>query len=204
MPIDRSTFIRTSSPPTPSAIRWRRSAATSPTGRATRPVTTEQMIAAMDEAGVRQVRHRAGLDLLRPRQLLRRRRGRGPSRPLHRRVLGRRAGGRREPSACATGSAAKLTGLRLFTIGSTMPDQASWLDDPKTYPAWEIRRRARSPGLPADVAQGFPAADRDLIERFPKVKIILDHLRAAAARDGPPYAQPQSLFDARRAIRTST
>src|SRR6202790_1000663 len=30
-----------------------------------------------------------------------------------------------------------LTGMRLFTIGSTMPDQASWLDDPKTYPAWE-------------------------------------------------------------------
>src|SRR5205814_9475862 len=30
-----------------------------------------------------------------------------------------------------------LTGMRLFTIGSTMPDQASWLDDPKSYPAWE-------------------------------------------------------------------
>src|SRR3954462_8588024 len=30
-----------------------------------------------------------------------------------------------------------LTGMRLFTIGSTMPDQASWLDDPKTDPAWE-------------------------------------------------------------------
>src|SRR3954471_9466800 len=30
-----------------------------------------------------------------------------------------------------------LTGMRLFTIGSTMPTQASGLDDPQTYPAWE-------------------------------------------------------------------
>ncbi len=32
----------------------------------TRPVTTEQMIAAMDKGRRRQVRDRAGLDLLRP------------------------------------------------------------------------------------------------------------------------------------------
>lgn len=29
-----------------------------------------------------------------------------------------------------------LTGLRLFTFGSTMSEQASWLDDPKSYPGW--------------------------------------------------------------------
>ncbi len=45
-----------------------------------------------------------------------------------------------------------FTGMRLFTIGSTMPDQASWLDDPKTYPAWECAERARHLDLPADVA----------------------------------------------------
>src|SRR6185369_11116651 len=28
----------------------------------------------------------------------------------------------------------KLTGLRLFTFGSTMAEQANWLDDPKSYP----------------------------------------------------------------------
>jgi hypothetical protein len=27
-------------------------------------------------------------------------------------------------------------GMRLFTFGSTMSEQASWLDDPKSYPAW--------------------------------------------------------------------
>src|SRR6204780_4151850 len=30
----------------------------------------------------------------------------------------------------------KLSGMRLFTFGSTMSEQASWLDDPKSYPAW--------------------------------------------------------------------
>jgi predicted TIM-barrel fold metal-dependent hydrolase len=30
----------------------------------------------------------------------------------------------------------QLTGLRLFTFGSTMSEQANWLDDPKSYPAW--------------------------------------------------------------------
>ena len=31
-----------------------------------------------------------------------------------------------------------LTGMRLFTTGSTMPDQADWLDDPRCFPAWEL------------------------------------------------------------------
>jgi L-fuconolactonase len=30
-----------------------------------------------------------------------------------------------------------LTGMRLFTIGSTMSTQADWIDDPKAFPAWE-------------------------------------------------------------------
>ncbi len=60
-----------------------------------RPVPTRDMVAAMDEAGVDKAAHRAGLDLLRPRQHLCGRGGRRASRALHRRVLGRRAGARR-------------------------------------------------------------------------------------------------------------
>src|SRR3954464_10643821 len=29
------------------------------------------------------------------------------------------------------------TGMRLFTTGSTLPDQATWFVDRKTYPFWE-------------------------------------------------------------------
>lgn len=88
----------------------------------------------------------------------------------------------------------KLTGLRLFTIGSTMPDQAAWLDDPKSYPAWQT---ATDLGIPICLQmspKAFPEMIR-LIERFPKAKIILDHCARPVFNDGPPYAQAQNLFD---------
>jgi len=86
-----------------------------------------------------------------------------------------------------------LTGLRLFTIGSTMPDQASWLDDPKTYPAWQC---ASELGLSICLqmsAAALPQMIR-LAERFPRVRIILDHMARPQIEDGPPYAAAESLF----------
>ena len=87
----------------------------------------------------------------------------------------------------------KLTGMRLFTIGSTMPDQASWLDDPKSFPAWDC---AGELGLSICLqmsAKAFPQMLR-MIELFPKVRIILDHMGRPALEDGPPYAAAESLF----------
>ena len=51
-----------------------------------------------------------------------------------------------------------LTGLRLFTFGSTMSEQANWLDDPKSYPAWTCAGELGLVDLPADVGQGDPAS----------------------------------------------
>jgi predicted TIM-barrel fold metal-dependent hydrolase len=88
----------------------------------------------------------------------------------------------------------KLTGLRLFTIGSTMTDQASWLDDPMSYPAWQT---ASDLGIPICLQMSPPAFPQmiGMIERFPQAKIILDHCARPVLNDGPPYAQAQSLFD---------
>jgi L-fuconolactonase len=86
-----------------------------------------------------------------------------------------------------------LTGMRLFTIGSTMPDQASWLDDPKSYPAWEC---AGELGLSVCLQlspSAFPQMIR-MVERFPDVRIIVDHLARPVMADGPPYAAAASLF----------
>jgi L-fuconolactonase len=86
-----------------------------------------------------------------------------------------------------------LTGMRLFTIGSTMPDQASWLDDPKTYPAWEC---ASELGLSICLqmsTKAFPEMLR-MVARFPKVRIILDHMGRPTMEDGPPYVKAESLF----------
>jgi predicted TIM-barrel fold metal-dependent hydrolase len=90
-----------------------------------------------------------------------------------------------------------LTGMRLFTIGSTMPDQASWLDDPKTYPAWET---AGELGLSICLqmsAKAFPQMIK-MTGRFPKVRIILDHMARPVLEDGPPYAAAASLFELAR------
>jgi len=90
-----------------------------------------------------------------------------------------------------------LTGMRLFTFGSTMSEQAFWLDDPKSYPAWRyaaerdvsICMQMSAAGIPRLVA---------MIERFPTVKVILDHMARPVLADGPPYAAAASLFDLAR------
>jgi predicted TIM-barrel fold metal-dependent hydrolase len=87
-----------------------------------------------------------------------------------------------------------LTGLRLFTFGSTMSEQASWLDDPKSYPGWTA---AGELGLSVCLqmsAKAIPQA-ASMAKRFPNVKILLDHCARPSLEDGPPYAAAASLFE---------
>jgi L-fuconolactonase len=87
-----------------------------------------------------------------------------------------------------------LTGLRLFTTGSTLPGQATWLAHPRTFPVWE---RAEALGLPVCL-QMRPEGVADLLELldlFRSVPIILDHLARPVLSDGPPYATARWLFD---------
>jgi predicted TIM-barrel fold metal-dependent hydrolase len=85
-----------------------------------------------------------------------------------------------------------LTGMRLFTFGSTMSEQASF-DDPKSFPAWTY---AADHGLSICMqmsASGIPQLVK-MIERFPKVKVLLDHMARPTLDDGQPYAAAASLF----------
>jgi predicted TIM-barrel fold metal-dependent hydrolase len=86
-----------------------------------------------------------------------------------------------------------LTGMRLFTFGSTMFEQADWLDDPKTYPAWAC---ASELGLSICLqmsAKAIPQAIA-MARRFPHVRVILDHCARPELADGPPYNAAASLF----------
>jgi len=86
-----------------------------------------------------------------------------------------------------------LTGMRLFTIGSTMHTQADWIDDPRVFPAWKA---AGEIGL-SICMQMSPAALPQLVamvRRFPDVKVILDHLARPVLSDGPPYGAAAALF----------
>ena len=87
-----------------------------------------------------------------------------------------------------------LTGLRLFTGGSTKEFDPSELDDARTYPAWDLMGEL---GLTMCIQTGPIGLPQvmALARRFPKVKIILDHLGRPIVADGAPYAKAQSLFD---------
>ena len=86
------------------------------------------------------------------------------------------------------------TGMRLFTTGSTLPDQATWFVDPKTYPFWEHAAAKNIPVCMQMKQEGMPLL-RHIMLRFPKVTIILDHLARAPFEDGPPYSAALDLFE---------
>src|SRR5690348_307001 len=139
----------------------------------TRPVTTEQMIAAMDKAGVAKAAivqastcyghdnsYVADAVAAYPKRF---------TGVFSVDVLAQNA-----PETMRQWRAKGLTGMRLFTFGSTMSEQANWLDDPNSYPAWTC---AGEFGLSICLqmsAKAVPQAAR-MAERFANVRIILDH-----------------------------
>jgi L-fuconolactonase len=89
-----------------------------------------------------------------------------------------------------------LTGMRLYTAGSTM-EQKLWFTDPKTYPAWTFAGEAGIPVCMQMRHKAFPQL-KEMLERFPKVRFIIDHLGRTEMADGPPYAAAAPLFELAR------
>jgi predicted TIM-barrel fold metal-dependent hydrolase len=87
----------------------------------------------------------------------------------------------------------KLTGMRLFTAGSTMPNQADWVDDARSFPAWECASDLGIPVCMQMTVKAIPQLIR-MLERFPKVRVILDHLAKPTLSDGPPYFGASDVF----------
>jgi L-fuconolactonase len=90
-----------------------------------------------------------------------------------------------------------LTGLRLFTAGSTMEGQAGWLNDPRTHAMWSY---ATETDLPVSVQMrpaGIPQL-ADVLERFPEATILIDHLARPVLEDGPPYRLAAGLWELAR------
>jgi L-fuconolactonase len=87
-----------------------------------------------------------------------------------------------------------LSGFRLFTTGSTMPGQSDWLGHESSYPAWA---HAEASGIPICLQmtmEGLPAL-RSLLQRFPRVRVLLDHCARPDLSDGAPYAAAHALFE---------
>ncbi len=86
-----------------------------------------------------------------------------------------------------------LKGMRVFIAGETAAAKDVRLDDPRSFPAWECVSEA---GIPVCVqlrAAGLPQLVT-VLERFPKVRIVLDHMARPMLDDGPPYGAASSLF----------
>jgi L-fuconolactonase len=91
----------------------------------------------------------------------------------------------------------KLGGLRLYTAGGTHDKQSTWMSDPKTFPGWEC---ARELGIPVCVSlrpEGLPHL-MVLIKQFPQVRIIIDHMMEPPIAEGPPYGGSEFVFDLAR------
>lgn len=86
-----------------------------------------------------------------------------------------------------------LSGLRLFAVGSTVKTDQSWIAEPETFRAWQTCIELNIPVAISMRQDGLPHLIR-VIERFPEVRIILDHLLHAPIDDGPPYSAADPLF----------
>ncbi|MFC9764338.1 amidohydrolase family protein [Rhodococcus jostii] len=69
-----------------------------------------------------------------------------------------------------------LAGVRLFTSGSTVPTQGEWFAAPETYPFWD---RATDLGVTVCLQMRLGPATEQLhllLRRFPSVHVLLDHM----------------------------
>jgi L-fuconolactonase len=90
-----------------------------------------------------------------------------------------------------------LTGMRIFTSGSTQPEQATFFAHPKAYPAWQA---ASDLGIPVCMqmrVKGFELL-KSVLNKFPEVPVVLDHFGRTDASDGPPYEAAKPLFELAR------
>lgn len=86
-----------------------------------------------------------------------------------------------------------LSGLRLFAAGSTVKGNQGWIADAATYPAWRVCEEL---GIPVAISMRQEGLIHlaDIIARFPKVRIVIDHLLLSPIEDGPPYRASAGLF----------
>jgi L-fuconolactonase len=88
----------------------------------------------------------------------------------------------------------RLGGLRLYTSGGTHQEQSTWMSDPKVFAGLEC---AHELGLPVCVSlrpAGVPQL-MVLVRQFPGLRFVVDHMMEPPIAEGPPYQGSQFLFD---------
>lgn len=86
-----------------------------------------------------------------------------------------------------------MAGLRLFGAGSTVQTDGRWMIDPATWPVWEHMAEIDMTVAIQTTSIGLPVVE-EILERFPEVNIVLDHLGRPDLTDGAPYAKAAPLW----------
>jgi L-fuconolactonase len=90
-----------------------------------------------------------------------------------------------------------LGGLRLYTAGGTHEQQSTWMTDPKTFPGMEC---AHELGLPVCVSlrpAGLPQL-HVLVKQWPQIRFLIDHMMEPPIGEGMPYTGSEFVFDLAR------
>jgi predicted TIM-barrel fold metal-dependent hydrolase len=156
-----------------------------------RPVTAEQMVARMDEAGIGQaVLVQATTAYGYDNSYVSDSRKRWPDRFV---AVGTVDPLRRDAADHLTAAVTDggLVGVRLFTSGSTVPTQGEWFAAPETRPFWE---RAGELGIPVCVQMRLGPATkrlRSVLESYPEVRVLLDHMGYPDIAASPAQAESE-------------
>lgn len=87
-----------------------------------------------------------------------------------------------------------LSGVRLFTSGSTMTGQADWMIDEAARPAWAYLEKHQVPVSVQMRPPGIPQV-RTVLEAFPQLRIVVDNAARVETAGGPPYSAAAPLFE---------
>ena len=87
-----------------------------------------------------------------------------------------------------------LTGMRIFTSGSTHAAQETFFADEKAMPVWQYASDQDLSVCMQMRVVGLPLLEEKIVRRFPKARIILDHFARAEAADGPPFPSAAPLW----------
>lgn len=87
-----------------------------------------------------------------------------------------------------------LSGVRLFTSGSTMPGQADWMTGDAARPAWAYLEKHRVP-VSVQMRPAGIAMVRTVLEAFPQLRIVVDNAARVETAGGPPFAAAAPLFE---------
>ncbi len=86
-----------------------------------------------------------------------------------------------------------LTGMRIYSRGSTVKESWLRLDDPRIFPCYETAAELDI-SIASNVKDDEFSQLETVLQRFPKVKFILDHSGGVRFEDGPPYEKAAAVF----------